>query len=89
MKINLGDKVKDTVTGFKGIAIARTIWLHGCARITVQPEGVQKDGKLYETQVFDEPQLIVLTVKKRPEAAWRMRQTLIILRFRQQDTAPD
>ena len=62
--INLGDKVKDSVTGFKGIAIGRTIWLHGCARIVVQPEGVNKDGKIYENQSFDEPQLIVLSKKK-------------------------
>lgn len=45
-KINLGDKVKDSVTGFSGIAIGRTTWLHGCDRITVQPEGVDKQGKL-------------------------------------------
>lgn len=62
-KINLGDKVKDTVTGFKGIAIGRTIWLHGCSRIMVQPEGVNKEGKIYETQSFDEPQLVVLSKK--------------------------
>lgn len=62
--INLGDKVKDSVTGFKGIAVARTNWLHGCDRITIQPEGVDKDGKLFETFSFDEPQLIILKVKK-------------------------
>ena len=62
--INLGDKVKDSVSGFKGIAIGRTMWLHGCARITVHPEGITKEGKLFETQVFDEPQLVVIQAKK-------------------------
>lgn len=62
-KVNLGDKVKDTVTGFKGVAIGRTTWLHGCDRITVQPEGLTKEGKLYETQNFDEPQLVVIGKK--------------------------
>ena len=62
--IKLGDKVKDSVTGFTGIAIGRTTWLHGCDRITVQPEGVNKEGKIYENNGFDEPQLIVLKVKK-------------------------
>lgn len=63
-KINLGDKVKDTVTGFSGIAIGRTIWLHGCSRIIVQPEGLTKDGKTFETQAFDEPQLVTLKSSK-------------------------
>lgn len=67
MKINLGDKVKDTVTGFKGIAVGRTVWLHGCSRIVVQPEGLTKDGKLFETQSFDEPQLVVITSAKKKE----------------------
>lgn len=62
-KIKLGDKVKDSVTGFKGVAIGRTTWLYGCDRITVQPEGVNKEGKLYETQSFDEPQLILIGKK--------------------------
>lgn len=62
--INLGDKVVDTVTGFKGIAIGRTIWLHGCSRIVVQPEGLDKDGKTFETQSFDEPQMEVIKARK-------------------------
>lgn len=62
-KINLGDKVKDSVTGFVGIAVGRTIWLHGCDRLVVQPEGVNKEGKLFENQTFDEPQLVVVKKK--------------------------
>lgn len=58
-KINLGDRVKDMVTGFTGIAIGRTEWLNGCTRITVQPEKL-KDGKIVETGCFDEPQLVVV-----------------------------
>lgn len=62
--INLGDKVKDTVTGFKGIAIGRTTWLYGCTRIMVQPEGIDDNGKIYEASSFDEPQLKVLQARK-------------------------
>lgn len=62
--VELGDKVKDTVSGFEGIAIARTEWLHGCTRVTVQPDKVDKDGKVRETHTFDEPQLVVLKPKK-------------------------
>ena len=64
MTINLGDEVQDTITGFKGIAIARSIWLTGCDRITIQPKGLNKDGKPYESQTFDEGMIKVLKTKK-------------------------
>lgn len=57
----LGDLVKDTVTGFRGIVICRALWLNGCARLTVQPQTV-KDGKPVESQCFDDLQLEVLKV---------------------------
>lgn len=69
MKIQLGDKVKDSVTGFTGIAVGVTNWLHGCSRVIVQPEGVTKEGKTYENQSFDEPQLIIIKAKKVPKGA--------------------
>jgi len=65
--INLGDKVKDTVTGFTGIAVARVNWLHGCDRIIIQPIGTDKDGKIFESQHFDEPQVIVIKAKAKKE----------------------
>ncbi len=65
--IHLGDKVKDSITGFVGIAVGRTIWIQGCDRITVQPEGLTKEGKLYESFSFDEPQLIVVKKKAKKE----------------------
>jgi len=60
MAIELGSKVKDKITGFTGIAIGETRWLHGCLRYTVQPQDRDKDGKQKDTAAFDEPQLIVL-----------------------------
>lgn len=62
-RIELGDKVKDTITGFAGVVIAKTQWLHGCERITIQPEKLH-EGKPVETQSFDEPQLEVVKKKK-------------------------
>lgn len=59
INIELGDMVEDSVTGFKGVAIGVTRWLHGCNRIIVQPTGITKDGKIFENQSFDEPQLKV------------------------------
>lgn len=60
MLVVLGDRVKDKVTGLSGIAVARTEWLYGCIRITVQPEKLGKDGNVPETSTFDEPQLEVV-----------------------------
>jgi len=61
--VTLGDEVKDTITGFKGIAISRHSYLQGCDRISVQPP-IDKEKKLPELQTFDEPQLEVVKPKK-------------------------
>lgn len=57
--INVGDRVRDNVTGFQGIAVGRTEWLHGCIRIIVQPEKLH-DGKVIEAMSFDEPALKIV-----------------------------
>jgi hypothetical protein len=59
MQVSLGDRAKDQVTGYEGICIARTQWLNGCVRITLQSSKLDKDGKPGEGQTFDEPQLTV------------------------------
>ena len=61
--IDLGSEVRDSVSGFLGVATAKHQYINGCTRITVQPK-VDKDGKLPETQTFDEPQLEVVSKKK-------------------------
>jgi hypothetical protein len=54
--ITLGDRVEDMVTGFQGIAVAKSLYLNGCVRYGVQ--GVElKDGTPTEWQWFDEAQL--------------------------------
>lgn len=58
--VSLGDEVRDVISGFQGIAVARTDWIHGCIRINVQP-AVDSEGKLPESVSFDEPQLEVIT----------------------------
>lgn len=57
VKINVGDSAKDTITGFTGVVVARTEWLNGCARLTIQPSQLDKDGKPIDTFTFDEMQL--------------------------------
>ena len=56
MGIALGDKVKDRITGYTGIVVARTDWLYGCTRFSVQSSEL-KDGKPIEAEWFDEKAL--------------------------------
>lgn len=51
--IELGRKVRCQITGAVGIAVARTISLNGCERITVQPL-VGKDGKYPDAVWIDD-----------------------------------
>jgi hypothetical protein len=54
--VNLGANVTDRITGFSGIAIARTEYLYGCVRVCVE-HGKLRDGKPIEGQWFDEQRL--------------------------------
>lgn len=56
---NLGDRAKDTITGCTGIVVAKTYWLNGCVRITIQPETL-KDGTPIPNETFDQQQVKVL-----------------------------
>lgn len=50
MEIVLGEKYRDTVSGWEGIATARYEYMNGCIRIEIS--GADKDGKP-EGFVFD------------------------------------
>ena len=63
MEILLGQKVKCKVTGFVGVAVARTVFLNGCVRVTVQP-AAKADGGLPDEKWFDEMQLEAVGKKK-------------------------
>jgi hypothetical protein len=67
-RINLGDTVRDTISGFTGIVIARCEWLYGCVRISVQPTSLDKDGKVQDHVTFDEQQLVVVTASQQKES---------------------
>lgn len=56
-EFNLGDEVRDTITGLEGIVVARIEYLNGCKQYEVQPEGVQDNGKIKKHSWIDEPQL--------------------------------
>jgi len=61
--VNIGDEVKDQITGFKGIAASRTEFLYGCVRVEVQPQKLKADKNREDSVIFDETQLLV-TKKK-------------------------
>lgn len=44
------------MSGFTGVAVAKTHYLNGCARVYLQPV-VKENGELPNTATFDEPQL--------------------------------
>lgn len=58
MAVQLGDLVRDSVTGFEGVAVSITRYLQGCRRVGVQSRKLI-DGKPGDWQTFDEPQLTV------------------------------
>lgn len=66
--IELGSKVRDKLTGFVGIAVARTIWLYGCDRYALSSQKL-KDGMVRADEWFDEGRLEVLAVGTFPAAA--------------------
>lgn len=61
--IELGSKVKDTVTGFVGVAICRVEYLNGCIQYGIKPP-VSKDNKVIEPEYIDEGQLEVVMKRK-------------------------
>lgn len=69
--VQLGDRVKDTITGFSGIVIGVTDYLYGCKHVLVAPEGLTKEGKRLESDWLDEDRLVVEKrgVVARPESA--------------------
>ncbi len=74
-QIELGDEVKDIVSGFTGIATARTEFLNGCIRISIDPP-VDKEGKPVEGKWFDQEQIEVLQRGKvKPKPATPMADT--------------
>ena len=53
--VELGDRVRDKISGLQGILVGVTYWLYGCRRLSIQPEE-SKDGKPADYFTIDEPQ---------------------------------
>jgi len=67
MEIELGDAVRDKVSGFKGIATSKTEFLNGCIQYDVIPK-VGKDNKIPEGVAIDENSLEIIKKKSKPRA---------------------
>lgn len=65
--ITLGDRVKDKISGFGGIVVAKSEYMNGCRRFSIQSEKLGKDGTIPKDEWFDEPQLTL--VKKNVHTA--------------------
>lgn len=52
--VTLGKEYKDSLTGFRGIAVARTTFCTGCVHILLLPKTLAKDGSVRDGEWFDE-----------------------------------
>ena len=59
--ITLGNRVKDTLTGFKGIGIGRAVYLYGCSQILIKSEKL-KEGSPTDGHWIDEQRIITLKI---------------------------
>ncbi len=65
--IKLGSLVKDSITGFTGIAIGRTEFGFGCIHIRIQAQGLTKEGDPIPVHSFDDQRVEVL---EKPTKSW-------------------
>jgi hypothetical protein len=64
----LGHTYKDNITGFSGVALSTTQFLHSVERTALQPTKLKADGSLAEAFVFDSPQLTDTKAKSKAPA---------------------
>ena len=58
--IKLGQKVEDIVSGVKGIAVAKMIYLNGCVQYAVREKRRSKEGEPVDAIYVDAEQLKVV-----------------------------
>jgi len=63
-KIEIGDTVKDTITGFKGIVMAEIQYMYGCKQYQVTPK-CDENGARLKSDWIDEPQLKLIKKGKK------------------------
>ena len=64
----LGKRVRDTISGFEGIATGHCLYMQGCDQVGITPTEL-KDGKPIPSMYFDDKQVVI--VKQEPkETRW-------------------
>ena len=63
-QIQLGDKIRCKITGFVGIAVAKTEFINGCIQWDILPKG-DKKNKMPEATSIDNQSLEIITPKKK------------------------
>ena len=58
--VKIGDRVRNIVNGFTGIATGRSEYLNGCRQFLVTLEALDKDGKMIDGTWWDEQYLAVV-----------------------------
>lgn len=58
-KFELGNRIKDLVSGVEGITTGRIEYLNGCVQYNIIP-AVDKDGKAVESYYHDQNQLVLI-----------------------------
>ena len=57
-KFEVGERVKDVVTGMSGVVMARSNFMTGCDQYGISPTKIGKDGKRPDWEYFDENRLV-------------------------------
>jgi hypothetical protein len=58
--IKLGSLVKDSISGFTGIATSRTEYIYGCVHIGITATRMNISGHPIDTVLIDEQRVVVL-----------------------------
>ncbi len=58
-KFELGARVKDVITGYKGVVGGRTQYLRGCIQYGIVKEGLTKEGTYPDWVWLDESRLML------------------------------
>lgn len=57
--VRIGDRVRDRINGFSGVATGRTEYLNGCRQFLVKPDKLKEDGGTIDGLWIDEQNLLV------------------------------
>lgn len=60
VEIQLGDRVKDSISGFTGIAQGHALYRFGCAQFLITPDRLKDDGTELASSWFDEQRVVLL-----------------------------